>query len=134
MMALLLITIMMILLTIAGLFGLIHMSVIVLAFFGICVSFGTGGTFAIVPLIFKDRPGIATGFIGGVSTVGGIIYPLVFGFAGNIHMGYAYVALFIFIPFILFYLWSMRYEKHPEEHGIGDKEYWLKGEAYEAGK
>ncbi len=134
MMALLLITIMMILLTVAGLFGLLHMSVIVLAFFGICISFGTGGTFAIVPLIFKDRPGIATGFIGGVSTAGGIVYPLVFGFANNIHMGYAYVALFIFIPFIAFYIWAMRYEIHPEEHGLGSKDYWLKGEAYEAGK
>ncbi len=131
-MALLLITIMLILLTVAGLFGLLHISVIVLAIFGICVSFGTGGTFALVPLIFKDRPGTATGFIGGVSTVGGIIYPLVFGFAKNIHMGYAYVALFIFIPFIFFYIWAMRYDIHPEEHGIGSKEYWLGGNTNEA--
>ncbi len=129
MMALLLITVMMVLLTLAGLFGLLHLSVVVLAVFGICVSFGTGGTFAIVPLIFKNRPGIATGFIGGVSTVGGIVYPLIFGFSKNIHMGYAYVALFIFVPIILFYIWSMRYEIHPEEHGLGSKEYWLGGKA-----
>ena len=87
-----------------------------------------------VPLIFKDRPGIATGFIGGVSTAGGIVYPLIFGFAKNIHMGYAYVAILFFIPFIIFYVWAMRYEIHPEEHGIGSKAYWLEGGAYETGK
>ncbi len=133
-MALLLITTMMILLTLAGLFGLLHISVIVLALFGICVSFGTGGTFAVVPLIFKDRPGIATGFIGGLSTAGGIVYPLVFGFAKNIHMGYAYVAILFFIPFIAFFVWAMRYEIHPEEHGIGSKAYWLEGGTNETGK
>lgn len=124
-MALVTITIMMVLLTIAGLFGLIHMSVIVLAFFGVAVAMGTGGTFAIVPLMFKERPGTAAGFIGGVSTGGGIIYPLIYGFSPNIHMGYAIVAVGVFIPIIGFYLWTMRYERHPEEHGIGSKEYWL---------
>ena len=45
---------------------------------GIFISFGTGGTFALVPLLFPDRPGVAAGFIGGVSTAGGIVYPLIF--------------------------------------------------------
>lgn len=126
-MALILITVMMVLLTVAGLLGLLHMSVIVLAIFGITVSFGTGGTFAIVPLLFKDRPGAATGFIGGISTSGGIVYPLIYGSAEPIHMGYAYVAVGLFIPFILFYIWAMRYEENPEEHGIGSKSYWLGG-------
>lgn len=129
--ALLLITVMMMLLTLAGVMGLLHMSVVVLAFFGIAVSFGTGGTFAIVPLMFRERPGLAAGFIGGVSTAGGIVYPLIYGFSVNIHMGYAYVALAIFIPFILFYLWAMHYQVHPEEHGIGSKQFWLGGRRYE---
>jgi NNP family nitrate/nitrite transporter-like MFS transporter len=127
MMAMILITIMMVILTIAGLAGSLHLSVITLAVFGICVSFATGGTFAIVPLIFKDRVGTATGFIGGVSTAGGIIYPLIYGFAPNIHMGYAIVAAFIFVPILIFYAFSMHFEVHPEEHGIGSKEKWLGG-------
>ena len=106
-------------LTIAGYLGLLHMSVVVLAILGIFVSFGTGGTFAIVPILFRDKPGLATGFIGGISTTGGIVYPLIYGFADNIHFGYLYVALAMFIPFILFYVWAMRHEKEPAEHGIG---------------
>lgn len=123
--ALVCITVSMILLTIAGVTGNIVMSVMVLVLFGITISFGTGGTFAIVPLMFHTRPGTATGFIGGVSCLGGVIYPLVYGFSDNIHMGYAYVAIVMFIPFILFYLWAMHWDIHPEEHGIGTKEKWL---------
>ncbi|MFB6263468.1 MAG: MFS transporter [Bradymonadaceae bacterium] len=119
-MALLLITGMMILLTVAGLTGNLKFSVVTLAILGICVSFGTGGVFAVVPCMFPDRPGIATGFIGGLSTTGGIVYPLVYGFGGNIHMGYLYVALWFFIPFILFFVWATRYEKKPADHGIGE--------------
>ena len=118
-MALLLITGMMVLMTIAGLTGNLTFSVITLAILGICVSFGTGGVFAVVPCMFRERPGIATGFIGGLSTTGGIVYPLIYGFAGNIHMGYLYVALWFFIPFILFFVWANRYEKAPAEHGLG---------------
>ncbi len=77
----------------------------------------TGGTFALVPLLFPDRPGIAAGFIGGISTVGGIAYPLIFA-SVNAHAGYLYVALYMFAPFILFYFWAARYERHPQEHGL----------------
>jgi NNP family nitrate/nitrite transporter-like MFS transporter len=67
--------------------GLLPASVVVLAVFGITVSFGTGGVFAIVPVLFEDRPGTASGFIGGISTSGGIVYPLVYGYVPNIHRG-----------------------------------------------
>jgi NNP family nitrate/nitrite transporter-like MFS transporter len=80
----------------------------------------TGGTFALVPLLFPDRPGIAAGFIGGISTVGGIAYPLIFA-SVNAHVGYLYVALYMFAPFILFYFWAARYERHPQEHGLLDR-------------
>ena len=50
--ALILITLAMIGLTFAGLFGSLHLSVAVLVAFGIFLSFGTGGTFALVPLLF----------------------------------------------------------------------------------
>lgn len=116
--SLLLITLAMAGLSVAGLSGSLHLSVIVLVALGIFISFGTGGTFALVPLLFPDRPGIAAGFIGGVSTAAGIVYPLVFAGGPGIHMGYVHVALTMFVPFVLFYFWAARYERHPEEHGL----------------
>ena len=116
--ALIMITIAMIGLTIAGLSGSLHLSVVALVALGIFLSFGTGGTFALVPLLFPDRPGTAAGFIGGVSTAAGIVFPLVFAGSSNIHMGYLDVALYMFVPFVLFYFWAARYERHPEEHGL----------------
>jgi len=100
----------------AGLSGSLHLSVAVLVALGIFISFGTGGTFALVPLLFPERPGIAAGFIGGVSTIGGIIYPLIFAGSVNLHIGYILVALYLFAPFVLFYFWAARHERHPEEH------------------
>jgi len=116
--ALVLITLAMAALTAAGLTGSLSMSVAVLVACGVFVSFGTGGTFALVPLLFPDRPGVAAGFIGGLSTAGGIVYPLIFAGQANIHVGYARVALLMFAPFVLFYFWAARYERHPEEHGV----------------
>ncbi|RBI58471.1 MFS transporter [halophilic archaeon] len=123
--ALVLITLAMVALTLVGLAGILPASVVILAIFGVTVSFGTGGVFAIVPMLFKDRPGTASGFIGGVSTSGGIVYPLVYGYVPNIHMGYAVVALVFFVPFILFYVRVMRYEDDPRDHGIGSARRWL---------
>ena len=71
---------------------------------GVAISCGTGGTFALVPLFFPDRPGAAAGFIGGVSTAAGIVYPLVFAGGTNIHLGYSLVALYMFLPFVLLLL------------------------------
>jgi len=105
-------------LTVSGLSGSLHLSVAVLIALGIFISFGTGGTFALVPLLFPDRPGAAAGFIGGVSTAAAIVYPLIFSGGPNLHIGYAHVALYIFLPFVLFYFWAARYERHMEEHGL----------------
>lgn len=116
--ALVLITVAMIGLTVAGLAGSLPLSVAALIALGIFVSFGTGGTFALVPLLFPQRPGLAAGFIGGVSTAGGIVYPLLFADAGNIHMGYLHVALLLFLPFVLFFFWAARYEREPQAHGL----------------
>ncbi|SDZ93989.1 MFS transporter, NNP family, nitrate/nitrite transporter [Haloplanus vescus] len=126
--ALVLITLAMVGLTLAGLAGLLPVSVVVLAVFGVTVSFGTGGVFAIVPVIFEDRPGTASGFIGGVSTSGGIVYPLVYGYVPNIHTGYAVVALVVFVPIMCFYVWAMRYEETPRDHGFGSARRWLGSE------
>ena len=116
--SLILITLAMASMTIAGISGSLHISVSVLVALGVFISFGTGGTFALVPLLFPDRPGAAAGFIGGVSTAAGIVYPLIFAGGANIHMGYSLVALCMFLPFVLFYFWAARYERHPEEHGL----------------
>ena len=116
--ALILITLAMGALTVAGLSGSLHASVAMLIALGIFISFATGGTFALVPLLFHDRPGTAAGFIGGLSTAGGIVYPLIFAAQPSIHGGYLRVALVLFIPFVLFYFWAARHERHPEEHGV----------------
>jgi NNP family nitrate/nitrite transporter-like MFS transporter len=116
--SLILITLAMAGMTIAGISGSLHLSVAVLVALGVFISFGTGGTFALVPLLFPDRPGAAAGFIGGVSTAAGVVYPLIFAGGTNIHLGYSLVALYMFLPFVLFYFWAARYERHPEEHGI----------------
>jgi MFS transporter, NNP family, nitrate/nitrite transporter len=116
--ALIVITAAMASLTVAGLTGSLHLSVLDLVALGVFVSFGTGGTFALVPLLFPDRPGAAAGFIGGVSTAAGIVYPLIFAGGADIHMGYALVALYMFVPFLLFYFWAARYERRPEAHGL----------------
>ncbi len=116
--SLVLITLSMVGLTIAGQTGSLHLSVGVLVVMGVFISCGTGGTFALVPLLFPDRPGAAAGFVGGVSTAAAIVYPLVFSTNSHIHMGYMRVALYIFVPFVLFYFWAARYELQPEEHGL----------------
>ena len=105
-------------LTAAGWSGSLHASVAVLVVLGTCISFATGGTFALVPLLFPDRPGLAAGFVGGLSTAAGIVYPLIFAGEADIHSGYLRVALTLFIPFVLFYFWAARHERHPGEHGL----------------
>nr|WP_255457497.1 MFS transporter [Halorussus sp. JP-T4] len=130
--ALVLIAAAMVALTLAGLAGALPASVVVLAVFGVTVSFGTGGVFAIVPVLFDERPGTASGFIGGVSTSGGIVYPLVYGYVPNIHLGYAVVAAVFFVPFVLFYVWAMRHEDDPRERGIGSARRWLSDDGQSA--
>lgn len=116
--SLILVTLTMGSLTVAGILGSLHLSVLVLVAMGVSISFATGGTFALVPLLFHDRPGAAAGFIGGLSTAAGIVYPLIFASGQNIHYGYARVAVCMFVPFTLFYFWAARYERSPQEHGI----------------
>jgi len=125
--ALILISLAMVGLTLAGLSGSLHLSVVMLVALGIFISFGTGGTFALVPLLFPDRPGTAAGFIGGVSTAAAIVFPLIFAASTNMHVGYFMVTLYMFVPFVLFYFWAARYERHPEEHGIFNRALAVEG-------
>ncbi|QLG64182.1 MFS transporter [Halorarum salinum] len=125
--ALVCITVLMVALTVVGMLGLLPASVVVLAAFGVAVSFGTGGVFAIVPVLFPDRPGTASGFVGGVSTAGGIVYPVIYGGVPNIHAGYAVVAIGCFVPIIGFFLWVMGREDGVADRGVGSRERWLGG-------
>jgi len=101
-------TVMMFIFTTAGLSGNLAFSVIALALLGFTTAFGTGSNFGVTPVLFHKNPGIAAGFIGGVSTIGGIIYPLIFGNVSNIHTGYAVVAGILFIPFMLIFIIAFR--------------------------
>ena len=47
-----------------------------------------------------------------------IAVSLIFAAGANIHIGYLYVAVYMFVPFILFYFWAARYERRPEQHGL----------------
>lgn len=124
--AMVLITILSVALTFAGRTGHLTTSVLVLAILGFVISTGTGSCFGLVPVLFRNYPGIATGFIGGVSTSFGIVYPLVFGKVENIHDGYAAVAVYFFIPFILLFIFAFGwFRKHiTGDEGIGSKEIW----------
>lgn len=119
------ITIMMVALTYAGLTGMLPLSVVILALLGVCISFGTGSCFGLVPIIFRRNPGLATGFIGGFSCIGGIVYPLVYGNVTNIHMGYLYVAVALFVPFMLFFAFTfLRGRKVNIDSGFGSRSAW----------
>jgi NNP family nitrate/nitrite transporter-like MFS transporter len=127
--ALVLIGVLLVVLSAAGAAGLLPVSVVVLAVFGVAVSFGTGGVFALVPLLFPDRPGTAAGFVGGISTTGGILYPVLFGLPSSVHLGYALVAGVVFVPSIAFFAWAMRYADGAAgtTPGLGSRERWLGG-------
>lgn len=115
------VTIMMVLLTFAGLTGNLALSVITLAFLGFTISWNTGSNFGVTPVLFHKKPGVATGYIGGVCTVFGIIYPLIFGAMPNIHMGYAVTAVTMFIPFMLVFILAFPRGKPVDvDRGFGD--------------
>ncbi len=61
---------------------------------------------------------MAAGFIGGVPTAAGIVYLLIFAGGTSIHMRYFLAAITMFVPLAQFCLWTARYERHSEEHGL----------------
>jgi NNP family nitrate/nitrite transporter-like MFS transporter len=115
------VTVMMVLFSLAGLSGNLVLSIVVLAFMGLSIASGTGSNFGVTPLLFRKNPGIATGFIGGFATIGGVVYPLIFGGLPNIHIGYALVALTLFLPFIAIFIVAFRSGARIEvDKGLGD--------------
>lgn len=63
-------------------------------------------TFAQVPAMFPDDSGSVAGIVGGIGSVGGSIYPLVFSayFLPSLHWGFAVVGVTM-VPILVLSAW-----------------------------
>ena len=114
--------------TVAGLSGQITAAVVAAFVVGMSCAFSEGAIFAQVPSMFPDNSGSVTGIVGGIGTVGGVVYPLVFAapFLPNLHVGYAVVAITM-LPIVALAAWV--FQPHVAEHAktrgivtVGDQE------------
>jgi NNP family nitrate/nitrite transporter-like MFS transporter len=92
--------------TLAGLAGEVLLAVGAGFCVGVACALAEGSIFAQVPAMFPNSSGAVAGVVGGVGTVGGIVYPLVYAapFLPNLHVGYSIVALSM-IPIVLVSAW-----------------------------
>ena len=94
--------------SIAGLSGAVMAAVVSGFVVGMACAFAEGAIFAQVPAMFPNSSGQVAGVVGGVGTVGGIVYPLVYGRAlfplPNMHVGYSIVAASM-VPIVLLTAW-----------------------------
>ncbi len=92
--------------TLAGLTGNIYIAVVAGFFVGVGCAFSEGAIFAQVPAMFPNNSGSVAGIVGGVGTVGGVVYPLAFSaaFLPNYHVGYAIVGASM-VPIIVLTAW-----------------------------
>ncbi len=95
--------------TLAGLTGQVLVAVAAGFAVGMGCAFAEGSIFAQVPAMFPDSSGAVAGVVGGVGTVGGIVYPLVYSaqFLPNLHLGYSIVGASM-IPIVLLAGWTFR--------------------------
>ncbi|GAB7008298.1 MFS transporter [Halorubrum trueperi] len=79
--------------TAAGLTGNIYVAVVAGFLVGTGCAFSEGAIFAQVPAMFPNNSGSVAGIVGGIGTIGGVVYPLAFSaaFLPNLHVGYAIV-------------------------------------------
>ena len=98
-------------LTMAGLSGVVMNAVIVGFLVGTGCAWAEGAIFAQVPAMFPNSSGSVAGIVGGVGTVGGIVYPLVYSapWLANFHLGYSIVAVSM-IPIVLLAAWVFQPE------------------------
>jgi NNP family nitrate/nitrite transporter-like MFS transporter len=83
-------------LTVAGQTGNVLLVVGVGFLVGTACAWTEGAIFAQVPAMFPNRTGAAAGVVGGIGTFGGIGYPLIYSYMGElgyIHAGYVVVAV-----------------------------------------
>ncbi|SEQ69960.1 MFS transporter, NNP family, nitrate/nitrite transporter [Natrinema salaciae] len=92
--------------TLAGLTGEVLLAVAAGFVVGMGCAFAEGAIFAQVPAMFPDNSGSVAGVVGGVGTVGGIVYPLVYAapVMPSLHTGYTVVAVAM-IPIVLLCAW-----------------------------
>ncbi|MFB6252341.1 MAG: MFS transporter [Halobellus sp.] len=92
--------------TLAGLSGHVLVAVATGFLVGMGCAFAEGAIFAQVPAMFPNSSGAVAGVVGGVGTIGGIAYPLVYTapFLANLHIGYSIVAVSM-IPIVLLAAW-----------------------------
>jgi MFS transporter, NNP family, nitrate/nitrite transporter len=97
--------------TLAGLTGNIYVAVVSGFFVGLGCAFSEGAIFAQVPAMFPNSSGSVAGVVGGVGTVGGVVYPLAFAapFLPNLHVGYALVGATM-IPILVLCAWVFQPE------------------------
>ncbi|WP_275736612.1 MFS transporter [Halorhabdus sp. SVX81] len=95
--------------TLAGLSGEVLIAVGAGFMVGMACAFAEGSIFAQVPAMFPNSSGAVAGVVGGVGTVGGIVYPLVYSSAAmpNLHMGYTVVAASM-VPIVALTAWVFR--------------------------
>ncbi|WP_435196979.1 MFS transporter [Natronomonas sp. EA1] len=95
--------------TLAGLSGRVMLAVGAGFVVGMTCAFAEGAIFAQVPAMFPNSSGSVAGIVGGVGTVGGIVFPLVYvaPFLPNLHTGYAVVAA-VMVPIVLLNGWVYR--------------------------
>ncbi|PSP33370.1 MFS transporter [Halobacteriales archaeon QH_10_67_22] len=95
--------------TLAGLSGQVLVAVGAGFMVGMGCAFSEGAIFAQVPAMFPNSSGAVAGVVGGVGTIGGIVYPLVYSapFLANLHLGYSIVAVSM-IPIVLLAGWTFR--------------------------
>ncbi|MCU4742354.1 MFS transporter [Natronoglomus mannanivorans] len=92
--------------TAAGLTRNIYIAVVAGFFVGLGCAFSEGAIFAQVPAMFPNSAGSVAGIVGGIGTVGGVVYPLAFAapFLPNLHVGYAIVGATM-IPILVLSAW-----------------------------
>ncbi len=92
--------------SLAGLTGEVLLAVGAGFVVGMSCAFAEGAIFAQVPAMFPNSSGSVAGVVGGVGTVGGIVYPLVYAapLMPTLHTGYSVVAATM-IPIVLLCAW-----------------------------
>jgi len=95
--------------TLAGLSGQVMIAVGAGFLVGMGCAFSEGAIFAQVPAMFPNSSGAVAGVVGGIGTVGGIVYPLIYSapFLPNLHTGYSVVAVTM-IPIVLLAAWVFK--------------------------
>ncbi|ELY56352.1 MFS transporter [Natronococcus jeotgali] len=95
--------------TAAGLTGSVSLAVAAGFLVGVGCAFSEGAIFAQVPAMFPNNSGSVAGVVGGIGTIGGTVYPLVFAapFLPSLHLGYAVVAATM-LPILALAAWAFQ--------------------------